>query len=174
MGVHVSPIPDTPLHLPPHPIPLGCPSTPALSALFHASNLDWASISHMVIYMFQCCSHKSSHPRLPLLLLHCLQVSCSDVLSSLRPSVISLLPPSIPYPQTSVLFPAQSTSCNLPYDSFTCLPLLLHFSKETELIGHDIHTRTSIYTQMHVYVRIYTYTCVYIYIVHMYLYMLSK
>ena len=27
-------------HLPPHPIPLGCPSAPALSALSHASNLD--------------------------------------------------------------------------------------------------------------------------------------
>ena len=46
---------------PPHPIPLGCPSALALSALFHASNLDWSSISHMVIYMFQIYSLKSSH-----------------------------------------------------------------------------------------------------------------
>ena len=45
-----------------HPIPQGCPSAPALSALSHASNLDWRSISHMVIYMFQCYSLKSSHP----------------------------------------------------------------------------------------------------------------
>ena len=52
MGVHVSPS-WTPSHLPPHPIPLGCPRAPALSALFHASNLDWWSISHMVIHMFQ-------------------------------------------------------------------------------------------------------------------------
>ena len=37
-------------HLPPHPIPLGFPSAPALSALFHALNLNWSSISHMVIY----------------------------------------------------------------------------------------------------------------------------
>ena len=59
MGVHVSPI----LNLPPHPIPQG-PNAPALSALSHASNLDWWSISHMIIYMFQCCSLKSSHPRL--------------------------------------------------------------------------------------------------------------
>ena len=44
--------------------PSGCPSAPALSALFHASNLDWSSILHMVIYMFQCYSLKSSHPRL--------------------------------------------------------------------------------------------------------------
>ena len=56
-GVHVS-------HLPSHPIPLGCRSAPALSALFHASSLDWSSVSHMVIYMFQCCCLKSSHPRL--------------------------------------------------------------------------------------------------------------
>ena len=60
-GVHVSPIPN-PLPPPSHPIPLGCPSAPALSALFHALNLDWSSISRMVIYMFQCYSLKSSHP----------------------------------------------------------------------------------------------------------------
>ena len=51
-------------HPPPHPSPLGCPSAPALSALLHTSNLDWSSISHMVIYMFQCYSLRSSLPRL--------------------------------------------------------------------------------------------------------------
>jgi len=55
------PHPDPPSHLPPHPIPQGHPSTPALSALSHASNLDWRSVSHMIIYMFQCHSLKSSH-----------------------------------------------------------------------------------------------------------------
>ena len=60
MGVHVSPYPEPLSHLPPHPIPLGCPSAPALSALFHASNLHWSSILHMVVYMFQCYSLKSS------------------------------------------------------------------------------------------------------------------
>ena len=35
MGVHVSPS-WTPSHPSPHPIPLGCSSAPALSALFHA------------------------------------------------------------------------------------------------------------------------------------------
>ena len=49
---------------PPHPIPQVCPRAPALSALSHASNLDWRSISHMIIYMFQCYSLKSSHPHL--------------------------------------------------------------------------------------------------------------
>ena len=66
MGVHVSSCPKTPSNLPPHPIPLGCSSAPALSALFHALNLDWSSISHMEIYMFQCYSLKSSHPLLLL------------------------------------------------------------------------------------------------------------
>jgi len=42
------------------------PSPPALSALSHASDLDWRSISHMVIYIFQYYSLKSSHPRLLL------------------------------------------------------------------------------------------------------------
>ena len=57
IGVQVSPIPKPP----PHPIPLGCPSAPALSALFHVLNLDWWSVSYMVIYMFQCYSLNSSH-----------------------------------------------------------------------------------------------------------------
>ena len=48
----------------PHPIPQGHPSAPALSTLSHASNLDGRSVSHMIIYMFQCYSLRSSHPRL--------------------------------------------------------------------------------------------------------------
>ena len=52
----------TPSHLPPHTIPLGHPSTPVPSIPYHASNLDWQFVSHMIIYMFQCHSPKSSHP----------------------------------------------------------------------------------------------------------------
>ena len=63
MGTHVHPILNATPH-PPHPMPLGCPGALALSALLHASNLYWASVLHMVIYIFQCCSHKSSYPRL--------------------------------------------------------------------------------------------------------------
>ena len=63
-GVHVSHHPEHPSHPPPHPIPLGCPRALALSALLHALNLHWSSILHMVIYMFQCYSLISSHPRL--------------------------------------------------------------------------------------------------------------
>ena len=48
----------------PNPSPIPHPSAPALSTLPHASNLDWRSVSHMIIYMFQCCSLKSSHPHL--------------------------------------------------------------------------------------------------------------
>ena len=50
MGAHVSPHPELPSHLHPHPIPLGYPRALALSILFHASNLHWSSILHMVIY----------------------------------------------------------------------------------------------------------------------------
>ena len=65
-GIHVFPAthPEPPSLLPPHPIPLGCPRALALGALLHASNLHWSSILHMVIYMFQCYSLKSSHPHL--------------------------------------------------------------------------------------------------------------
>ena len=52
----------TPSHLPPCTIPVGHPSAPAPSILYHALNLDWWFISHMILYMFQCHSPKSSHP----------------------------------------------------------------------------------------------------------------
>ena len=61
-GCTCVPHPVPPSHLLPHPIPQGHPSAPALSTLSHVSNLDWRSISHMIIYMFQCYSLKSSHP----------------------------------------------------------------------------------------------------------------
>ena len=53
-GCTCVPHPDPPSQLPPHPIPQGHPSAPALSALSHASNLDCWSVSHVIIYMFQC------------------------------------------------------------------------------------------------------------------------
>ena len=59
MNVHVFPT----LNPPPHPIPLGHPSAPVLSTLYHASNLDWWFVSHIIFYMFQCHSPKLSHPR---------------------------------------------------------------------------------------------------------------
>ena len=57
------PHPEPPSHIPPHTIPLGHPSAPAPRTLYHASNLDWQFISHVIIYMFQCYSPKLSHPR---------------------------------------------------------------------------------------------------------------
>jgi len=61
-GCTCVPHPDSPSHLPPHPNPQDHPSAPALSTLSHALNLGWWSIWHMIIYMFQCYSFKSSHP----------------------------------------------------------------------------------------------------------------
>ena len=58
------PNPEPHSHLHPHPIPLGHPSARALSTVSHASNLDWRSVSYMIIYMFQCYSLRPSHPRL--------------------------------------------------------------------------------------------------------------
>ena len=57
------PHPEPSSFLPPHTIPLGHPSAPAPSTQYHASNLDWRLISYMILYMFQCHSPKSSHPR---------------------------------------------------------------------------------------------------------------
>ena len=63
-GFTCVPHPEPASHLPPHLIPQGHPRAPALSTLSHASNLDWRLVSYMIIYMFQCYSLNSSHPRL--------------------------------------------------------------------------------------------------------------
>ena len=62
-GVHVFPILNPFSNLPPCTIPLGHPSEPAPSILYPASNLDWGFVSYMILHMFQCHSHKSSHSR---------------------------------------------------------------------------------------------------------------
>ena len=53
------PHPEPPILLPPYTIPLGHPSAPAPSILYHASNLDWWFVSYLILYMFQCHSPKS-------------------------------------------------------------------------------------------------------------------
>ena len=63
MGVHLFPIlsllpPPSPSH------PSGSSQCTIPSTLSHALNLDWRSVSHMITYMFQCYSFKSSHPHL--------------------------------------------------------------------------------------------------------------
>ena len=56
------PYPESPSHLPTHTIPLGHPSAPAPSILYHSSNLDWLFVSYIILYMFQCHSPKSTNP----------------------------------------------------------------------------------------------------------------
>ena len=76
-GTHMSSHPESPSHFPPHPIPLGGPRALALSALLHASNLHWSSILHILIYMFQCYSLKSSHLLPPFAFSHKSPKVCS-------------------------------------------------------------------------------------------------
>ena len=130
--------------LPPHPIPQGCPSGLALSALFHALNLDWSSISHMVIYMFQCYSLKSSHPHT---FSHQVQKSVLNICVSfavlhIGPSLSSF---KIPYIHVNILYWCFSfwlaSFCTIG-SSF------IHFIRSdanvflfiAELIFHCIHT----------------------------------
>ena len=54
----------TPLPPPSPSHPSGSSSAPALSTLSHALNLDRRSVSHMIIFVFQCYSFRSSDPRL--------------------------------------------------------------------------------------------------------------
>ena len=78
--VYMCPHPELPSHLPPHPIPQGHPSAPALSTLSHASNLDWRSVSHMIIYMFNAILAK--HPTLAFSFFHVFKGKDKDALSS--------------------------------------------------------------------------------------------
>ena len=57
------PNPEPPSHFPPHIISLDHPCAPAPSILYPVSNIDWRFFSYMIVYMFQCHSPKSSHPR---------------------------------------------------------------------------------------------------------------
>ena len=59
--------PESPSHLPLHPIPLNYHRALGLSSLSCTRNSPWLSLLHMVMYMFQCCSLNSSHPLLPKL-----------------------------------------------------------------------------------------------------------
>ena len=124
MGVHVFPIlnpPPTSLHIPSPRV------IPALSILSHALNLDWRSISHMIIYMIQCYFLKSSHPHLLpqspkvcslhlclfccltyrvivtcLSKFHSVQVSCSLMSNSLRHHELQHTRPPCPSPTPRV------------------------------------------------------------------------
>ena len=68
----------TPLPPPSHPIPQGHPSAPAVSTLSHASDFDWRSVSHLIIYRIALkhsisFSRVSSQPRDPT---HVSCISC--------------------------------------------------------------------------------------------------
>ena len=56
------PHPEPPFNFPPHTIPLGHPSASASMIQYHASNLDWRIVSHMILYKFQYHSPNSSYP----------------------------------------------------------------------------------------------------------------
>ena len=60
-GIHMSPHLELPSHLSPHPIPLGCARALALNSLLRVLNLHWSSVLHVMMYMFQCYSLRSSH-----------------------------------------------------------------------------------------------------------------
>ena len=45
------PHPEPPYHVLPHTIPMGHPSAPAPSILYHALNLDWRFVSYDIIHV---------------------------------------------------------------------------------------------------------------------------
>ena len=52
----------TPITHPSPSYPSGTSQCTSPEHLSHSLNLDWQSVSHMIIYMFQCYSLRSSHP----------------------------------------------------------------------------------------------------------------
>ena len=75
------------------PLPPPSPPDPSRSSqctrsehLSHASILGWWSVSHLIIYMFWCCSLETSHPRL---LLQSLKVVCTSVSLFLQPVILT-------------------------------------------------------------------------------------
>ena len=63
-GFTCIPHPGTPPPPPSPSHPSGSSQCTSPEHLSHASNLDWRSVSHLIIHMFRCCSLRSSHPRL--------------------------------------------------------------------------------------------------------------
>ena len=63
MDTHVFPIPIPPTP-PSPPDPSGSSQCTSPEHLSHASNLGWWSVSPLIVYLFQCCSLRTSHPRL--------------------------------------------------------------------------------------------------------------
>ena len=61
-GFTCGPHPEPPLPPPSPSHPSGSSQCTSLEHLSQASNLDWWSVSHMIIYIFQCYSLRSSHP----------------------------------------------------------------------------------------------------------------
>ena len=63
-GFTCVPHPDPPLPPSSPPDPSRSSHCPRSERLSHASNLGWWSVSPLIVYMFQCCSLETSHPRL--------------------------------------------------------------------------------------------------------------
>ena len=63
MDLHVFPIP-IPLPPPSPPDPSGSSQCTSPEHLSHASKLGWSSVSPLIVYLFQCYSLRTSHPRL--------------------------------------------------------------------------------------------------------------
>ena len=55
---------QSPLPPPSPPDPSGSSQCTSPKHLSHASSLGWWSVSPLIIYLFQCCSLRTSHPRL--------------------------------------------------------------------------------------------------------------
>ena len=131
------PHPEPSSLLPPHTIPLGCPSAPAPSIQYRASNLDWRLVSYMILYIFQCHSPKSSHP-LPSINVFKMSNNLSRNLQSLCPyiSIVSAVN-SIPW----IRFLIQYNVCLLlgKFSSFIFMVSINIFGISSSILSDYLH-----------------------------------
>ena len=144
MGVHVFSIlnpPPTSLLMPSLWVH---PSAPAPSTLYHASNLDWRFVSHMIIYIFQCHSPKPPHP-LPLpqspnfnwriiALQYCVGFCCATALVSRKYTYIPSLWSLPPTPLTPPLWVIIKHLAELPV-LYSTFPLASYFTHRNVYIS---------------------------------------
>ena len=144
MDLHVFLIPiQSPLPPPSPSHPSGSSQCTSPEHLSHASSLDWLSVSPLIIYTFQCCSLRSSHPCLQSVFRCLTSFSLPWFLFSPSPCLFSPPSPSPLLPGFVSALPPPSLS--VPSILAPLPPsLLAQVSSQRRLLFSDVISRKKI------------------------------